>query len=66
MENKIQEHREKAGLSQAEVARRMRIAGPNLSAVERGRMEPWPKLRRDLARILKTSQRELFPESNDG
>ena len=65
-ENKIRELREKLGFSQAEVARRARIAGPNLSAVECGRMLSWPKLRRDLARILKTSQRELFPENGSG
>ena len=39
-ENKIREFRENLGLSQAEVARRARIAGPNLSAVECGRMLP--------------------------
>ncbi|MFC1907212.1 helix-turn-helix transcriptional regulator [Chloroflexota bacterium] len=61
--NRIREVREKAGLSQAALARRLRIAGPNLSAVERGRLEPWPKLRRDLARILKMSQKQLFPEN---
>jgi len=62
-ENKIREHRERLGLTQSEVARRAGVANQNLSAVERGNMAAWPKLRRSLARILKTTQAELFPET---
>lgn len=64
--NRIRDKRIKLGLSQVEVARRAHIAGPNLSTVERNRMLPWPKLRRDLARILKTTQGELFPQDGNG
>jgi len=56
LNNKIKQFRERQGLSQVELARRARTAGPNLSAVERGERKAWPKLRRNLARALKTSQ----------
>ena len=60
--NRIREFREKAGISQVELARRARIASTNLSAIECGRLAPWPKAKRSLARVLKCSQAELFPE----
>jgi len=59
--NKLKEFREQAGLSQVELARMTRIASPNLSAIENGRLAPWPKARRRLARALKTTPEELFP-----
>lgn len=62
MKNKVREFREKAGLSQAELARRVHCASPNLSAVENGQRIAWPKLRRRLARSLKKTEAELFPE----
>jgi len=61
-ENRIKEFREKAGLSQVELARRARIASTNLSAIECGRLAPWPKIKRRLARVLKITLEELFPE----
>ena len=66
--NRIREFREKAGISQVELGRRARIAPQNLSAVERGKLAPWPKARRALSRVLKCSQTELFsPEDgSDG
>lgn len=60
MENRVREFREKAGLSQVELARRAKIASTNLSAIECGRLMPWPKVKRKLSRVLKTE--ELFPE----
>jgi len=60
--NRIKEIREKTGLSQVELARRARIASTNLSAIECGRLAPWPKIKRRLAGVLKTTQEELFPE----
>ncbi len=60
--NRIKEFRERAGLSQVEVARRARMASTNLNAIENGRLAPWPKVKRALARALKTTQDELFPE----
>ena len=60
--NRIKEFRERAGLSQVEVARRARMASTNLNAIENGRLAPWPKVKRALARVLKTTQDELFPD----
>jgi len=59
--NKLKEFREQAGLSQVELARMARMASPNLSAIENGRLAPWPKAKRRLARALKTTPEELFP-----
>ena len=60
--NRIKEFRERSGLSQVEVARRAHMASTNLNAIENGRLAPWPKVKRALARALKTTQEELFPE----
>ena len=62
MVNRIREVREALGLSQVELSRRARIASPNLSAIEHGQREAWPKARRRLARALKCTEKELFPE----
>jgi len=59
--NRLREFRERSGLTQSELARRVRMAAPNLSAIENGRMAPWPKVKRKLARILKVPIGELFP-----
>jgi len=63
MTNKVREFREKAGISQTELARRIRIACTNLSAVECGRLAPWPKVRKALARELKIPESDLFPDN---
>jgi transcriptional regulator with XRE-family HTH domain len=63
--NRIREFREQQGLSQVEVARRARVAAQNLSAVERGRLAPWPKLRESLVRILGAPECELFPNGHE-
>jgi len=62
VENRIREFRERLGFSQVELARRARIASTNLSAIECGRLAPWPKIKRRLAKALKTTPEELFPE----
>ena len=59
--NRIRKFRERAGFSQVELARRARMASPNLNSIEHGRLEAWPKVRRALARALKVAERELFP-----
>ncbi len=59
--NRIRECRERLGISQVELARRIRIASPNLSNIENGRLAPWPKARRDLSKVLKVPQKMLFP-----
>ena len=58
--NCVKEFREKAGLTQVELARRARIASPNLSSIERGRLVAWPRVRRALARALKTTPEKLL------
>lgn len=63
--NRIREFREKAGISQVELGRRTRIAPQNLSAIECGKLAPWPKARRALARVLKTPESELFGGNHD-
>lgn len=59
--NKIREIRELAGLTQVALACRAQIASTNLSAMERGRLVPWPKARKGLAKALKVPEAELFP-----
>ena len=59
--NRVREIRQKVGISQVELARRARIASTNLSSIECGRLAPWPKARKALARALKIPQADLFP-----
>jgi transcriptional regulator with XRE-family HTH domain len=60
--NRLKEDREKAGLSQTELAWLARMAGQNISAIERGTMAAWPRARKALAAALKVPETELFPE----
>ncbi len=62
MNNRLKEFREKAGLSQTELAWRARMAAQNISAIERGKLAPWPKARKAFAEALGVSEIELFPE----
>jgi len=62
LHNRLKEYREKARLSQTELAWRARMAGQNISAIERGTLAPWPKARKALADALSVSEIELFPE----
>lgn len=50
------------GLSQVELARRARLAAPNLSEIENGKREAWPLARMRLARALKCAEVDIFPE----
>jgi putative transcriptional regulator len=61
IQNKVKEYREKSGISQTQLARRVEIASQNLSAIERGKLEAWPKVRKDLAKVLNVPESELFP-----
>ena len=60
--NRLKEYRERAGLSQTELAWRSRMAGQNISAFERGTLAPWPKAKKALAEALQVGETELFPE----
>ena len=62
--NRLKEYREMAGLSQTELAWRARMAGQNISAIERGTLAPWPRARKALAEALNVSETILFPEDN--
>ena len=64
LNNRLKEYREKAGLSQTELAWRAKVAGQNISAIERGTLAPWPKARKALAEALKVAESELFPEES--
>jgi len=65
--NRIKEFRERAGLSQVQLARMARMASTNLNSIEHGRLAPWPKVKRRLAKALKTTPEELFPsEQSEG
>jgi len=62
--NRVREFRQKHGFSQVELARRASVAPQNLSAVERGTLAAWPKLKRSLVRILRVSETDLFPNGH--
>ena len=64
MKNRLKEFRERAGLSQTELAWKARMAGQNISAFERGTLAPWPRARKALAEALNVPESELFPEEN--
>lgn len=66
VENHVREYRERRGLSQVELSRLARVAAPNLSAIERGRLLPWPKIKKRLAKALKCTEAELFPGEKGG
>lgn len=66
VENFVKEVRQRRGLSQVELSRLTRVAAPNLSAIERGRLLPWPKMKKRLAKALKCSEAELFPAEKGG
>ncbi len=62
--NQIKKYRELAKLSQVELARRAGMGSTNLNAIENGRLKAWPKVKRKLARVLKVTEAELFPEES--
>ena len=64
MSNRLKEYRERAGLSQTELAWRAKMAGQNISAIERGTLAPWPRAKKALADALKVTETELFPEES--
>ena len=64
MNNRLKEYRERAGLSQTELAWMAKMAAQNISAIERGKLAPWPRARKALAEALNVSEVELFPEES--
>ena len=62
--NRLKEYREKAGLSQTELGWLAKMAGQNISAIERGTLAPWPRAKKALAEALDVSESELFPKDD--
>ncbi len=60
--NQVRARRKELGLSQTRLACLIGMAESTLSNLELGKWKPWPKARRDLAKVLGVSQQELFPE----
>jgi transcriptional regulator with XRE-family HTH domain len=52
--------RQGIGLSQQELARRLAVHPSILSRLERGRLDAWPKLRRQVAGQLGVTEETLF------
>ena len=63
--NRLREFREKVGISQTQLSYRARIPSTVISSIECGKLYPYPKAKRSLARVLKCSQTELFPEKRE-
>jgi len=58
--NRIREYRMQAGISQTKLACKVGIAAGTLSNFETGKMEPWPKVRKALAKALGVKESDLF------
>ena len=61
---RIRERRKELGLSQTKLACLIGMAESTLSNLELGKWKPWPKARRDLAKALEVSEKELFPDES--
>jgi putative transcriptional regulator len=59
---KLEYVRREAGLSQVKLAKRIGISSTAIVQVERGHRKCWPKLRKQLARILEVEEENLFDE----
>lgn len=63
MKNKIREHREAAGLTQGQLAKKLKMKQANLSHIERGASKDqglnWC---RKIARVFSVTLDELFPK----
>jgi len=66
MNNEIREHREQAGLSQADLAAAVNVSRQTINAIERERYDPSIELAFKLARYFDCRIEDLFdPELND-
>jgi transcriptional regulator with XRE-family HTH domain len=63
LSNRLKEYRKRAGLTQTELAWRARVAGQNISAIERGSLAPWPRVKKAISEALNVPESELFPEA---
>ncbi len=60
--NRIGLWRERRGLTQIELAKLLRVNPSTISLWETGKHAPLRRRRRLLARFLRTTEEELFPE----
>jgi transcriptional regulator with XRE-family HTH domain len=60
--NLLKEIRIKKGLSQLTLAKLTNIAPTDISRIENGWLRPYPGWRKRLAKALRVTERELFPE----
>ena len=60
MENRVRDHREKAGWSQGELARRLGVSRQTINAVETDKYDPSLPLALRMARLFGLVVRELF------
>lgn len=56
----LKHYRQRAGLTQAELAGRVNIPQNTLSQIENGRIRAFPAWRRRLAKALKVREEEIF------
>lgn len=60
MENRLKQHREAAGWSQGELARRLGVSRQTINAVETDKYDPSLPLALRMAKLFKVSVPELF------
>jgi len=65
MRNRLAEVRKKQGISQLRLAYLTGIQPPEISRIETGRLKPYPGWRKRIARALKVSEAEIFPEDEN-
>ncbi|WP_294035128.1 helix-turn-helix transcriptional regulator [Sphingopyxis sp.] len=60
MENRVRDHRERAGWSQGELARRLGVSRQTINAVETDKYDPSLPLALRMAQLFGLEVRELF------
>lgn len=60
LQNRLKQHRQKKGLTQAELAAVVHVTRQTIIAVEKGRFNPSVKLALELAQALNTPITDLF------
>jgi transcriptional regulator with XRE-family HTH domain len=62
MANRMRVRRAELEKSQLDIALKVDVSVSQISLIERGHVDPGPELRAAIARELKTTEAELFPE----
>ena len=63
--NELRESRLIKGWNQRELAEAAHTPQALVSAIERGRLKPWPRVARRLSDVLEVPVEELFPEDKE-